>query len=347
MQKINDSNIDNVINKAKEYYKELCSEEDTSIKNQIEKIKEEIEEYRKELFESNENEEYLSIKENIENFYNKIDDLYNKLFNDEKIETMNENGEKIVSIKTYSTKNQISNLLESFKKEKSNIIMEYNKENKDRKNEYNTIKSEIIELLPQAMATGLAFDYNLAKQDYGLKFKTDKKDNKKQVFAFWKSFLSNSFYYLLFLLPLCFLGYNITYYFKNVENITISIVFSRILFNFPFIWLVWFGNRSITLRRRLYEEYNHKEKVIRMYSGLSREFVERIGSVKNIDEEECSDIDNKIKEIYINKYKELLDIVLNTIKNNPSEILGVKDGFVDRILSKNISISKDKAELKN
>ncbi len=76
----------------------------------------------------------------------------------------------------------------------------------------------------------------------------------------------------------------------------------------PLLWISWFGQRTISIRRRLYEEYNHKEKVMKIFSGLNPEIGDETQKQK------------------------LLDIVLNTIAENPAHILGKGETLLDKLL---------------
>jgi len=193
-----------------------------------------------------------------------------------------------------------------------NLVSKYKESLEKNEEAYNILKNKIEGLLPQAAAAGLAYDYNQAKQDYGLKFKAIKNPNGVMVqeIDIGKTFLHSIFSYSLFILPLGLLiGF---LYVAGLDGFTVEKIMDRVVLAIPFIWLSIFGQRSISIKRRLYEEYNHKEKVMKLYSGLID---------KNFD-------------LNADERKKLTDIVLDTIKENPSQILGRGETLMDKVLDK-------------
>lgn len=314
--------IDDKLSDILAAYKNIISEED-SIKNKIEtyynkelpqtqeKIKtnfKEIENYKNECIGTNDEDEN-SIKYKILSFYNKILNYNNKVF--------------IGSEKEKSIKSEIEELIAK------------TKDNEEKREKiYKNTKNELDSLLPDAGSVGLAYDYNKAKQDYGLKFNNEKDketDKYVQKFAFWKTTGNMFSPYFLFLAPLItIIVYNV--WFNKIDFFS----FKNLFINCPLLLISIFGNRIIVLRRRMYEEYNHKEKVLKMFSSLRDE-------LKNdkIMVEYCDESGNKRK---MTQYQRLIEIVLNTVEYNPSKILGVKN---ESFLSELFNIKELKLKIRD
>ncbi len=93
------------------------------------------------------------------------------------------------------------------------------------------------------------------------------------------------------------------------NNFSLDDFVKRFFIFIPFLWLSVFGQKTISIRRRLYEEYNHKEKVVKLFLGLK-------------------------KELSKEKIEELENIVLTTVKKNPAKILEKGETVIDKALDK-------------
>src|SRR5690606_24381137 len=80
----------------------------------------------------------------------------------------------------------------------------------------------------------------------------------------------------------------------------------------PLLWVAWFGQKNISQRRRLFEEYNHKLRVVQMYIM----FTASSGSYP------------------LKKVADLEDALLEVIKTNPAEHLGKGETMLDNMLEK-------------
>ena len=188
-----------------------------------------------------------------------------------------------------------------------------------------TLEKEIRSLLPEAGSAGLSSAYFQAKARYG-PIPYDKKAHGSWPGAdLWHSF-KNIFRgglmnYIAFIAPLLFLTclylffyYPDFYYLildhsifienSTKDEITFLTILLRFLVSTPLVAISLFGWSSIRLQRRLYEEYNHKQRVMQLY-------------VSFIDEIEKSGT----KE----QKRELLTIMLKTVADKPTLAMTEED----------------------
>ena len=177
---------------------------------------------------------------------------------------------------------------------------------KDQRGDFNQLrkdlKKEIHDLLPEAGAAGLASAYFEAKTRYGAvpyknptdeekvdeknadKKTDDEKNSDETTFsrpnAFWHFIGTNIkgiMFYTLFIAPLGFIVYFILFgdlklgEFIVDEKFNYNALWNRFFISSPFATLSWFGWSSIRLNRRLYEEYNHKQRVMQLYHSFKKE----------------------------------------------------------------------------
>lgn len=139
----------------------------------------------------------------------------------------------------------------------------------------------------------------------------------------------NLFNYAFFIAPLAIavaimtgVGQNEdgSYFTKLIELITNNgkreitvpeIILLKFLISLPLIWISWYGYVNLMQRKRLYEEYNHKSRVMRLYLMFSQEG---------------------------NHYKlwlmhELEMAVIEAIRKNPAESLDKKWSLIELLLS--------------
>lgn len=153
------------------------------------------------------------------------------------------------------------------------------------------LENEIRSLLPGAGAAGLSSAYVDAKARYAPgKFEyTGKKDEKsfwikKSACWLWHALKSSApplVFYGMFLGPLVFIA---TYFYDlfNVlkdrpQEFNKDMWLFRGLFSLPLVTISLFGWSSIRLYRRLYEEYNHKQRVMQLYHSFKKE-IEQYGT---------------------------------------------------------------------
>ena len=202
-----------------------------------------------------------------DNLTKKIESYYNELLIDGK----DEEGTPINSIKT---KNH-----------------EYIKDQEEKFEKlHKDLEKKILDLLPGATVARLSNAYREAKERYG-----SVPDKKNQ---------GDGWFYALFIAPLAVIICLMV--FGNILGLgrfiiegdfNYSALWNRFFISSPFATLSWFGWSSIRLNRRLYEEYNHKQRVMQLYHGFNGEI------------EEYGREDQKQK---------LLDIMLQNVADKPS-----------------------------
>ncbi|HEU5187591.1 MAG TPA: hypothetical protein VFT87_03750, partial [Candidatus Saccharimonadales bacterium] len=128
--------------------------------------------------------------------------------------------------------------------------------------------------------------------------------------------------YLLFIGPLILIGWIfVSNGWQNILNVTQdgNIKFSgseyiiyKLTIALPLLWVSWYGQKNISHRKRLFEEYNHKLRVVQMYlqfTAASDTYTLSDGS-----------------------RKELEQTLLETISKNPSEVYGKDDTLIDKLI---------------
>ena len=191
-----------------------------------------------------------------------------------------------------------------------------------------TLAKEIRSLLPEAGSAGLSSAYFQAKGRYGA---IDHVKNKKGFLGVgeslghfienrWRNGLIN---YIAFIAPLVLLFVYFTLYplEKDADFLTILI---RFFVSAPLATISLFGWSSIRLQRRLYEEYNHKQRVMQLYVSFVDE-VEKVGTEAH--------------------KKELLTIMLRTVADKPTLTMNDKDKSFKDTLSQ-VLPSKDKPDIR-
>lgn len=149
-----------------------------------------------------------------------------------------------------------------------------------------SLEQEIRALLPEAGAAGLASAFYEAKSKYAVTSVEPKVKNVflyhlLKVWHFLVSSLTPIFFYSMFILPLLaivWIFYDLLDFIKEMTKtapsdmrIDITILFLRFLLALPLATISWFGWSSIRLYRRLYEEYNHKQRVMQLYHSFKTE----------------------------------------------------------------------------
>lgn len=96
---------------------------------------------------------------------------------------------------------------------------------------------------------------------------------------------------------------------NNISRI--EALYAKTIISLPMIWIAWYGQRNISQRKRLREEYNHKYRVLQVYLH----FLDGENTYK------LSDDNRKILE----------SILLASIYDNPARHLGKSETYVDSI----------------
>ncbi|MBV8976957.1 MAG: hypothetical protein JO261_10025 [Alphaproteobacteria bacterium] len=150
---------------------------------------------------------------------------------------------------------------------------------------YESMKTQILSLLPSAGAAGLAWTYFDAKSRYAptpfrgspSATETQRPSMFNRVFGYnAQSWIATVFFYGLFIVPLLLIAagsYQLVYQieFQHMPIPDIRILGLRVLIGLPLVALSTFGLVSLRLYRKLYEQYNHKQRVMELYVSFKRE----------------------------------------------------------------------------
>jgi hypothetical protein len=229
----------------------------------------------------------------------KIVELHDELLVDNRDENNNVT-ERCVSTEIYDLFEEMKKLSDEMKKYRINA-----------KTETDTLKvsleKEIRSLLPEAGAAGLSSAYVQSKSKYGYIPYDGKFVSWGSVGHFVKSYIPPIWYYLMFIAPLGAMIWLFVDLFKDLQSTEINetVVIFRALIALPLAVISLFGWSSIRLSRRLYEEYNHKQRVMQLYHSFKAE------------------IDNEGTEDH---KKALLSIMLKAVDDKPSLVMkGIDD----------------------
>jgi|GEM_PF-4766364 len=225
-----------------------------------------------------------------------IDSFHNNLFG--------ENDDKNISTQIQNKATQLEQLF-------SNHSMESKKLLENSETKFHELFKKIESLLPSATSAGLASSFREAQKRY---HPLEGGSFKERFFSIFHSSRILWFGFISTILGLSYLYYLV--WKQNPERFHATSVwnlFTNIAMGFPLMWLAWFFQRSISQGNRLFEEYNHKSRVMNLYEGF----------VRVIDEAGLQE--NK---------KELLGIMLQTVNSNPSQNLGKNETFLESVFSK-------------
>ena len=250
-----------------------------------------------------------------------IDDLHSTLLIDGED---GEGGEASESVQSaiLNTQKSMNDLLKKTREEAETLKKE--------------LEKEIRSLLPGAGAAGLASTYSQAKARYGdIPYAGDTKGIwgwVKSLGFFLKSNTRSFLNYLFFIGPLLFL----VLYFLGLfdgplsidpeEDLTMETLFLRFLISTPLIAISFFGWSSIRLQRRLYEEYNHKQRVMQLYHS----FMEQVN-----------------KEGTEEHKQKLLSIMLKTVSDKPALAMNEYDKGTPSLLQSLFPAKKKSDTQKN
>ena len=340
-----------------DYKKELL-EGDTSIKSNIESFQEEITNlYEKCFSENNEN-----IEKQIDDYFSKIKEFYNEWFNEDKSKStilnswFSEFEKKYNDLFKIEDGTEISRINQVYKN--IDTIKEFIKEIDTQKKSFsNTEKSleeikkdinqkqkEVNALLGDATVKTLTQGYIEAKKEYAKKDYSKLNNSKntktaktiqllKNLFIFLTRDLYSLFYYTLFILPILLvvsvfiLSYSTDKGFQIVNYSTslgLDFILYKISISLPLLWISWFAQNSIKERKRLFEEYNHKLRVVQMYQIFS--------SQQN-------------QSFKLNENSKMEKLLLDTIGYNPIDKSHLKnDSFVEKFIAKIEKKNRQKSE---
>ena len=186
---------------------------------------------------------------------------------------------------------------------------------------YEILQGQILSLLPSAGSAGLASTYYDAKSKYAVTafHRPIGEDGSRKDASGWRnlvghnptSLIATVFFYGMFLVPI---GVIIWLFFDVLAkmsgahpvNFTNQYLVFKALIAVPLGTMSLFGYSSLRLYRRLYEEYNYKQRVMELYQSFSKEI------------EAKGDDDQK---------KALLAIMLKAVADKPSLNMHKYDGI--------------------
>lgn len=342
------SNVEDFIQNIKEYHQDLLEWTDSiqsSIKNSYDKIEEfyaylfskvalkDDEDYTSDWFiswdiRSEKLKEYIS---NLKNSYEKIEWTEDKKWYKNAIE----------SFYNYLYEKQ-NNWISNVEKTKKAIeVIQSFRDNKYDKiiSEIEQAKRDVNSLLNVATAGSLVEWYEKSKSEYKLtewsleRIHLNPKNWKCNWFKkillsiakvvrnlerTWGYYLSQFFNYVLFIGPLIWavlifvnpsllktLGI-------NVSNPSEFQFFSRLMISIPLWWISLFGQRNLSQKKRIAEEYNHKIQVLKMYLNFTTNDSQYL-------------LDKTIKQ-------ELQKEVLEVIKRRPGDIYWKDESMFDKLI---------------
>lgn len=172
----------------------------------------------------------------------------------------------------------MSDLLSNIRTEHSATVKTHAEQQEAFEKLYEQLNTKILSLLPGAGAAGLSSSYYSAKLRYSPTndIMTDGEAIQKQSISrrkFLSQFVSLAFNYALFIVPLimiyeAFEGKTLA---KDFGDSVVEALIYKVTVTLPMLGLSGFGLASILTNRRLYEEYNHKQRVMELYHSFKDE----------------------------------------------------------------------------
>jgi hypothetical protein len=153
-------------------------------------------------------------------------------------------------------------------------------------NLHETLQAKILSLLPSAGAAGLSSTYYDAKSRYAPTSYAGKpgasrlegwRKHLRSVFGYNPaSVIATGFFYVMFVVPLAIIAFGSLQLLYKMENdvhfvLDYRMLAVRFLIVLPLATLSGFGFASLQLYRKLYEEYNHKQRVMELYQSFRDE----------------------------------------------------------------------------
>jgi hypothetical protein len=244
----------------------------------------------------------------IEDSHKKIIELHDELFFTSELE--NES-------KSEKLKKEIDNISQFNIKVESEIKGFISDTGKNIK----TKTKEINSLLSNATAKTLGQGYLESMENHGFIGLKNNELTKEVIFKFFYNGFINLLNYCLFIIPLVLIGFvfiepEFVKKFLSVNDLGGSrlegtqYILYKISVSLPLFWISWYGQRNIAHKKRLFEEYNHKLRVVQMYLL----FISKENSYS------------------ITQMTRLENILLEVINRNPVEVYGKDDTVIDKII---------------
>ena len=209
-------------------------------------------------------------QQNIDSIYD-LSTKFSNLHNDLLVDTRDENN----NFSKLSTLTQINDLFHMMLNQLEEMKENRNTAKTETDNLKISLEKEIRSLLPDAGAAGLSSAYVQSKSKYG--YIPYEKENKKSWGHTWhliRSIWPTLIYYTMFILPLTMMVWLFYDLFKTLNEVSEKVILFRAVITFPLSIISLFGWSSIRLSRRLYEEYNHKQRVMQLYHSFKDEINE-------------------------------------------------------------------------
>jgi len=317
------SDIEVKIQKIKNAYINLFISSGEGSSSKIEELEgfySEIKEFHEELLDGDE-----SKKSDIEEAHSKISSFYLYLFGD------NEENEGIEP----EVKKAVKDILQSKKD-----ILDFEEHLKDKvkpalknvQRDIDTKRKEVNALLSNATVRTLAQGYSESKHEYSRPAEKEFRFDKKwwlpfhfvYIFLFnvvWRH-LSFILGYALFILPLVAVSFIFlteqtaqiilrSLVSTSLNPTALELIYVKTIISLPLIWISWYGQRNISQRKRLFEEYNHKLRVVQLYLMFTSK-----------EESSSYQLDDRTQ---------LEKILLDVIARNPSEVFGSDETILDKV----------------
>ena len=174
------------------------------------------------------------------------------------------------------------------------------------KNEIEIVKQQAQTALNKIITVSIAEHYQTAKKEYALTYnKMQFNVHKNIVCRIFINFILYIWHLLKHIFQkdvLLYVGFILSLLMLTLSYLTLIILdstsYKDLALTLPLIWLAWFFQRKINTREKLYEIYNHKQKVIETYIA----FMNSEYTIKSNDNFE--------------------EIILSTIKKDPSNYIG-------------------------
>lgn len=243
--------------------------------------------------------------------YDEIDGLHDRLLVDDKDDQGKVTGE-CTKTRIDNLETKIEDLLADLSKDRTSAQVELAALKEQLTEDFaelkKTLKEDIHKLLPEAGAAGLSSAYFESKSVYG-PVPCASKDKADRRIHFIKGALHPLFNYFMLIAPLAIMSWLFFDLFKDIKIEPSSgsssalegqIILLRVLIATPLGFISWFGWSSISLSRRLYEEYNHKQRVMQLY----RSFTEEIDKAGTHEQKQA-----------------LLSIMLKTVADKPALVM--------------------------
>lgn len=128
----------------------------------------------------------------------------------------------------------------------------------------NSVKSELIALMPGGMAAGLSAAYESKKIEETETLKNFEKNFKHAIYGLIAVSL------IPFFVDIYLLAGKKQELLDVIKN-TPSLIISIMPIYFPILWMAYSANKKINLSKRLIEEYTHKAVLGKTFSGLSNQ----------------------------------------------------------------------------